>query len=415
MDDPFVNLGQEINRTVRKVLDSKNLEDLGAAINDTVKRTTQKVADTAKRASGAKWPGGETPPPSGPAPGAAPSEPRPPYSYYQTPPVSPGTVSPPPSYYAPRKKAGTPGRVSSVLLIVFGFLGAIPLGLLALIFGCITLFNFYTSLLVTTLIFTVLTLGFLIMIFCGFSIHRRVQRFLQYQAVIQGRSFCPIAELAAATRRDEAFIVKDLAKMVRTRMFAEGYFDAKKTCFFLDYATFQQYQQAEERQRRQAEEQRRRKEKLDGDPELAAIQQLMEEGNAYLRKIREVNDALPEEEISQKLDALEKVVGKIFGYVETHPEKLPQIRKFLCYYLPTTLKLTEAYRDLDRHNPTDEGVEDSKREIRDALGNITLAFQRLLGNLMQDDLLDLSADIAALETMFAQEGLTGRPLRPDGK
>ena len=51
MDDPFTSLGQEINRTVQKVLDPKNLEDLGAAIHNTVRRTTQKVAEGAKRAS----------------------------------------------------------------------------------------------------------------------------------------------------------------------------------------------------------------------------------------------------------------------------------------------------------------------------------------------------------------------------
>ncbi|HIW73960.1 MAG TPA: 5-bromo-4-chloroindolyl phosphate hydrolysis family protein [Firmicutes bacterium] len=419
MDDPFTSLGQEINRTVQKVLDPKNLEDLGAAIHNTVRRTTQKVAEGAKRASEGARAAAENArqnaqEPSSAADAGSGQAQTPPYSYYQTPPASPSSQ---PAYaflaYAPRGKAGTPGRVSSVLLIVFGFLGGVPMAILSLIFWGIALAGFSRYLVTPAAVLTLLTLVFMVMILCGFSIHRRVQRFTRYQAVIQGRSFCEIAELAAATGRDAGFVVKDLEKMVHARMFREGYFDPEKTCFMLDYATFQQYLQARERQRREAEEERRRRERLDEDPELAAIQQMMEEGNAYLTKIREINAALLEEEAARKLEALEDVVGRIFVYVEKHPEKLPQIRKFLCYYLPTTLKLAEAYRDLDEHDPAAEGVEESKREIREALGKINAAFQQLLSNLMQDDLLDLSADISALETMFAQEGLTGRNLRPD--
>lgn len=424
MDDPFLNLGREINRTVQKVLDSKTLEDLGSTIQDTVRRTTQKVADTAKKAAdSAQWTAGNPQPPAGHtseprgaehAGGAPAGEPKPSYSYYQA--ASRPASSYPAAGYASPRKTRAPGRASSVCMIVLGFLGAIPLGIFALIFWLLALLNTLRALFLTpALVLTVLALAFAVLIFAGFAKYRRSQRFVQYQAVIQGRSFCPVSEFSAATGRDGAFIVKDLLKMVRARMFAEGYFDAKKTCFFLDYATFQQYQQMEERHRQQAEEQRRQKEKRDSDPEQAALHQMRTEGNAYLTKIRESNDALPEEDISLKLDALEDITGKILDYVEKHPEKLPQIRKFLCYYLPTTLKLVEAYRDLERQPSSAEGAAETKEEIREAIGKINLAFQQLLSNLMQDDLLDLSADISALETMFAQEGLTGKPLRPGGK
>ena len=66
-----------------------------------------------------------------------------------------------------------------------------------------------------------------------------------------------------------------------------------------------------------------------------------------IRQIREANDAIPGEEISQKLFRLEEITSKIFDHVEKHPEKLPEIRKFLNYYLPITLKLVNAYREFD--------------------------------------------------------------------
>ena len=66
----------------------------------------------------------------------------------------------------------------------------------------------------------------------------------------------------------------------------------------------------------------------------AELKETIDEGKNYIRTIKEANAALPEEEISEKLDQLEIVTVKIFDYVEQHPEKLPEIRKFMCYYMP---------------------------------------------------------------------------------
>ena len=79
----------------------------------------------------------------------------------------------------------------------------------------------------------------------------------------------------------------------------------------------------------------------------------------------------------------------------------------MSYHLPTTLKLMEAYRDLERHNLNTPEVLETKSEIKGALDNINIAFGTLLSNLMQNDLMELSASVSALETMLAQDGLTG--------
>ena len=388
MDDQFVNLGQEIQNAVQRVLDSKSLADLEVTINDTIRRTTRKVADSARKATDAA---------------------RQTTYYYQTPPAAPPPRSVP--YAAPaacpqtvRRKIRAPGRAVSVLMIVAGFLGVVPFGgaFLAMLIQLIS--EWSVGNLIVTLLMAAFFSGCLFLILRGFSNRRRIRRFVQYQSVIQGRSFCTVSELTAATGATADFVVRDLRKMLELRMFPEGYLNAEGTSFMLDYATFQQYQQAEERSRRQREE-------LDSNPEKAAIQQMLTEGGAYIRRIREINLELPAEDISRKLDTLETVTGKIFVYVEKHPDKLPQIRKFLCYYLPTTLKLVEAYRDLEKQHADSKSAGEAKEEIQGALDKINLAFQTLLENLMQDDLLDLSADISALETMMAQEGLTGLNFR----
>ncbi|MGN1237109.1 MAG: 5-bromo-4-chloroindolyl phosphate hydrolysis family protein, partial [Bacteroidaceae bacterium] len=90
---------------------------------------------------------------------------------------------------------------------------------------------------------------------------------------------------------------------------------------------------------------------------------------------------LPEPVISEKLDRLEEIAGKIFSYVKQHPKKLPDIRKFMCYYMPITLKLVTAYQEFEQS----EEMEATRAEIRDTLDTINQAFSNLLQNLYQHD------------------------------
>jgi len=93
--------------------------------------------------------------------------------------------------------------------------------------------------------------------------------------------------------------------------------------------------------------------------------------------------------------------------VEQHPEKLPEIRKFMCYYMPITLKLVNAYQKFDRHGANASEIEATKLEIKGTIDTINKAYENLLRKLMKADILDVTSDISALETILAQEGLTG--------
>lgn len=400
------DLGRQIGKTVEKVLGSSQMADLGRMINSTIQNTAKTAADTARRSARnaqrnrANRPSWGGPPPRSSYSGKAN---RP---YYEgnpatPPPVQrPGPVSPP----IRRKPAGDG---LGTVWVVLGFVGAIPMGLafLGLLLAC---FLIPTSLMFFLAgLFFVLCAACSVLIGYGFSRRRRAVRFAQYQNVIHGKTYCSIGDLAAAVHCTPNFVVKDLKRMVRLRMFREGYFDQKETCFMLDFETYQQYLRTEENVRRQKLEEQKKKERLYHNPEQAAVEDLLREGRQYIQTIQEINLDLPEEDISKKLDTLEDITCKIFDYVEQHPEKMPQIRKFMCYYLPTTMKLMEAYRDLEQNGVDTPEVRETKQEIQEALDNINQAFQNLFGNLVQDDLLDVSSNISALETMFAQEGLSG--------
>ena len=135
------------------------------------------------------------------------------------------------------------------------------------------------------------------------------------------------------------------------------------------------------------------------------VQKIIDQGDAFIRKIHECNEAIPGEEISAKISRMEMLVDRIFDRVEENPQSVSDIRKLMEYYLPTTIKLLEAYEQLDRQPVDGENIQTAKREIEATLDTLNTAFEKLLDDLFQDTMWDVSSDISVLNTMLAQEGL----------
>ena len=121
--------------------------------------------------------------------------------------------------------------------------------------------------------------------------------------------------------------------------------------------------------------------------------------------------------ISADIVRLEQVSARIFDEVRTHPEKLPQIRRFLDYYLPTTLKLLNAYDRMSGTGISGENIDTTLAKVEGMMRTIVAAFEKQLDSLYGAEALDISTDITVLENMMAREGLVDSPLKaePDEK
>lgn len=126
-----------------------------------------------------------------------------------------------------------------------------------------------------------------------------------------------------------------------------------------------------------------------------------------LEELRRVNDAIPDEEMSDKISRLEAVSAKIFEQAKSDPDKLPRMRKFMDYYLPTSLKLLQTYAELDAQGVEGENITESKRRIEQTMDTLVHAFETQLDQLFQEDALDVSADIDVMENMLRADGLAG--------
>jgi hypothetical protein len=142
----------------------------------------------------------------------------------------------------------------------------------------------------------------------------------------------------------------------------------------------------------------------------AELDKMLSDGALALSEMRRLDDSIADSEVSADIVQLEQVSGKIFEQVKADPKKLPQIRKFMDYYLPTTLKLLNAYDRASAAGISGENIDATKTKVAAMLKTIVLAFQKQLDALFGDSALDISTDITVLENMMAREGLTGQQM-----
>ena len=148
----------------------------------------------------------------------------------------------------------------------------------------------------------------------------------------------------------------------------------------------------------------REEEKPTGNAEL---DKMISDGRKAVSEMKRLDDAIEDEKISADIRRLETVCQQIFQQVKADPAKLPQIRRFMDYYLPTTLKLLNAYDRMDATGVTGENITGTKERVESIMGTIVSAFEKQLDSLFGADAMDISTDISVLETMLAREGLAG--------
>ena len=178
--------------------------------------------------------------------------------------------------------------------------------------------------------------------------------------------------------------------------------------FIIGKAIFpdKEYEMPGEKTQEQPKQEKKKEEKpkSTGNPEIDA---LIKERDRAVSEMRRLNDAIEDEKISAQIDHLEMVTKKIIDQVVAQPKKLSQIRKFMNYYLPTTLKILNAYDRMDSAGIAGENITATKQKVEGMMDTIAKAFDKQLDALYGEEALDISTDITVMEQMLQQEGLGG--------
>ena len=167
--------------------------------------------------------------------------------------------------------------------------------------------------------------------------------------------------------------------------------------------------QAEENKKRLAAEAEARKRAeasripLTGDK---IADQVITTGIDMLDTIRKENAAIPDQELSEQMDNLALRCEQIFRTVSETPSKAPQVRKFMNYYLPTTLKMLANYRTMQQRGVSYGEMKEARETTVHGMNLILTACQKQIDNLHRDNMLDISTDIDVLEQMLKRDGFT---------
>lgn len=238
----------------------------------------------------------------------------------------------------------------------------------------------------------------------------RVGRFEKYLKALGSKTQCELNQLARMVGKSPKFVRKELKGMIDDGMFLEGHLDEEETSLITSDDSYVHYLEVKQKQavqhRQEVVETKKQQDDAEEQKRDARVQEVLDRGNAFIRDIRACNDAIPGQEISDKISRMETLVRKIFDRVEEHPEVVPELKKLMDYYLPMTVKLLKAYADMDAQPVQGENIQNSKREIEATLDTLNTAFEKLLDSIFKTTALDVSSDISVLNTLLAQEGLT---------
>ena len=137
-----------------------------------------------------------------------------------------------------------------------------------------------------------------------------------------------------------------------------------------------------------------------------AADSVIQKGQEMLRQIRAENAAIPDPTLTHQMYELEYQCLQIFKTVQQDPKKAPQIRKFMNYYLPTTLKMLANYHTMQDRGVSQKDLGEARDALIHGMNMILTVGQKQLDNLFKGDMLDISTDIDVLEQMLKRDGYT---------
>lgn len=229
----------------------------------------------------------------------------------------------------------------------------------------------------------------IVLLTTGLSRRKAAKRMRRYLPLIGKRNEVSIDTLAQVTGRSAGKVRDDLQDMLDAGILPTGYLDLNRGMLVLGDEGVQEPVKPEP------------------EEEKVAAESDVSEENRILMEIRTVNDDIDDPEMSRKIDRIGEIASKIFAYQKQNPGKDAQLRSFLSYYLPTTLKILRAYAQMEEQGVEGENIHAAKKRIEGMMDKVVEGFEKQLDRLFQDKAMDVSTDVEVLERMLEKDGLSG--------
>ena len=248
------------------------------------------------------------------------------------------------------------------------------------------------------------TAGFGWMTACGaarMKAGRQMGQFADYADSVDYHKGLPVSMLADLTHQKPKKVHKRLQKYIR-KGWLNAWLDDKTDTLYLTAEDYRAAQEALAAQRARPVP----------EPEQEATPETplnLETARRFAKVLEQEQQLMQDAQGAEELAHMQKTTEAICDWLETHPESLPKARRFAEYYIPTTLKLLHTYNDVQGQKG--DNAESIRRDIAGILHTLNQAYSNLYDNLLSDVALDVSSEIAALQGMLANDGLTGEGLQ----
>ena len=249
-------------------------------------------------------------------------------------------------------------------------------------------------------VFTLITLGFCWMIAAGVSRMKAGKKLNLYADMADGMDYkkgLSVEMLADLTHQKKAKTLKALRKYIR-KGWLRAWVDEKAEKLYLTAEDYRAAQEAAAAPKAPPQP-GPTAEKTDDVPLN------LETTRRFAAVLQQEKQLMQDEQGREELDHMQKTTTAICDWLEAHPESLPKARRFAEYYIPTTLKLLHTYNDVQGQQG--ENAEAIRRDIAGILHTLNQAYDTLYDTLLSDVAMDVSSEIAALQGMLANDGLTG--------
>lgn len=232
---------------------------------------------------------------------------------------------------------------------------------------------------------------------------RRLGRFNRYLHLMERSDFCFLDELAEYSGRSKRFVLKDLQRMLQKGFLPHAHITQDRSMIILTKECYERYI-FEQRQRKFLGDALMEGQKVELIEETSST---IQEGRDFITKVRAALGAIQDQDVKNQIHRIENIVSQIFRHIEKHPEQAGNLRRFNEYYLPATLKLLNVFNELELHSVSGSNIATTKEEIKNSLELIHKGFEALFNNLFAGISIDVSSDIAVLNSLMASDGLAG--------
>ncbi len=311
--------------------------------------------------------------------------------------------------------------VSGIVMVALGSIGVLAAVVFELV-GLLAGMFFDVPGVMVAVLFGVCLVAFAALL--GFGIRNLVQgsHVRTFQRVFGTSEVLTFRDIAARAHIGEAQARKRARKLIKRGYIPQGHIDDEGTSLMVTEEAYRHYLQLKQSQRQLLEQQQaaaraneqRAAEQAARDRALAdrmtpTQRDFLACGRDFQAQLRELDKRIDDAAVSERIVAIVELVDRILARVEEEPALIAGLDRLTAYYLPTTVKLLEAYESLEDQPVQGENISNSRREIEKTLEVLRAAFEKLLDDTYHEMSLDVSTDISVLHSVLAREGLAESP------